>query len=56
MELILEYVTGFGSEKVECEPNLIAKMVREVSELVEKCLMMFQHLVKYLSILNDILQ
>lgn len=42
---LYKFVTGFGSEKVACEPNLIAKMVREVSELVEQ---------RYREMFNDI--
>ncbi|MFZ4854514.1 FtsK/SpoIIIE domain-containing protein [Enterococcus entomosocium] len=42
---LYKFVTGFGSEKVACEPNLIAKMVREVSELVEQ---------RYREMFNDV--
>lgn len=42
---LYKFVTGFGSEKVACEPNLIAKIIREVSELVEK---------RYREMFNDI--
>ncbi|MGX7031146.1 FtsK/SpoIIIE domain-containing protein [Vagococcus zengguangii] len=42
---LYKFVTGFGPEKVACEPNLIAKMIREVSELVEK---------RYREMFNDI--
>lgn len=42
---LYKFVTGFGSKKVACEPNLIAKMVREVSELVEQ---------RYREMFNDI--